>query len=117
MDLRPRPRAPSSEAASPRRPGTGRTADRTGPAARPPRRQSGRVEYTLSRASVAAGEVIVELNNQGEDGHNLNLQLANGRGPSASRKRLAETGSDGRFTLPAGTYRLWCSLPTTKNWG
>ena len=68
-------------------------------------------KYTLSRPSVTAGEVQVELNNQGEDPHNLNLQLANGQGPeysfpeTGSRKREVE-----RFTLPAGTYRLWCSL-------
>ena len=74
--------------------------------------------FILSRPSVTAGEVVVELNNQGEDPHNLNLQLANGQGPelhvpeAASQKRDTE-----RFTLPAGTYRLWCSLPGHEELG
>lgn len=68
--------------------------------------------YTLSRPNLAAGEVIVELNNQGEDPHNLNLQLAGGEGPLL---QIPDTDplqrTSGRFSLPAGTYRLWCSLP------
>ena len=75
-------------------------------------------KYTLSRPSLTAGEVQVELNNQGEDPHNLNLQLANGQGPeysfpeTDSQKREVE-----RFTLPAGTYRLWCSIPGHEELG
>lgn len=37
--------------------------------------------YTLTRPEVAAGEVVIELNNQGEDPHNLNLRLQGGEGP------------------------------------
>ena len=67
--------------------------------------------YTLSRPSVSAGELIVELNNMGEDPHNLNIQpqgsadapLQNPITPS-----LQQTSR--RFTLAAGTYRLWCDL-------
>ena len=67
--------------------------------------------YTLSRAEASAGEVIVELNNQGEDAHNLNLQLANGQGPEYSVPEAgAQKRQEDRFTLPAGNYRLWCSL-------
>jgi hypothetical protein len=68
--------------------------------------------YTLSRPSLTAGEAIVELNNQGEDPHNLNLQLAGGAGPLL---QIPDTDplqrASARFTLPAGVYRLWCSLP------
>jgi plastocyanin len=68
--------------------------------------------FTLSRPSVAAGEVIVELNNQGEDPHNLNLQREGDGGPPLE---VAEAASlehrTARFTLAAGTYQLWCSLP------
>ncbi len=74
--------------------------------------------YTLSRPTLAPGEVIVELNNQGEDPHNLNLQLEGGEGPPLAvpeagplERRVA------RFTLPAGDYRLWCSLPQHDEWG
>jgi plastocyanin len=75
-------------------------------------------EYVLSRPSVTAGEVIVELNNQGEDPHNLNLRLANGQGPEF---HIEETDSLKRstehFTLQPGTYRLWCSLPGHEELG
>jgi plastocyanin len=68
--------------------------------------------YTLSRPSIPPGDVIVELNNAGEDPHNLNLRR---EGVEESPLEIPETESlerrSGRFTLPAGTYRLWCSLP------
>jgi plastocyanin len=61
----------------------------------------------------------VELNNQGEDAHNLNLQRENGAdepvytiSETASRQRQTE-----HFDLPQGTYRLWCSLPTHEEEG
>jgi plastocyanin len=67
--------------------------------------------YTLSRPEVPAGEVIVELNNLGEDPHNLNLQLDDGSGPEAAIPSTGPSGqSKARFTLAAGTYRMWCSL-------
>jgi len=68
--------------------------------------------FTLSRPDVAAGETIVELNNQGGDPHNLNLQREGGEEPPLA---ISEAGPaehrSGRFTLAPGTYRLWCSLP------
>jgi plastocyanin len=68
--------------------------------------------FTLSRPNVKAGEVIVELNNQGGDPHNLNLQR---QGVEEAPLAVSEAGPlehrVGRFTLAAGTYRLWCSLP------
>ncbi len=55
--------------------------------------------------------MIVELNNMGEDPHNLNLQLDDGSGPEASIPVTGPAGqSKARFALPAGTYRIWCSL-------
>jgi plastocyanin len=67
--------------------------------------------YTLSRPELEAGEVVVELNNQGEDPHNLNLQLADESGPELSLATIGPSGqSKGKFTLPTGEYRLWCSL-------
>jgi plastocyanin len=74
--------------------------------------------FVLSRPEVSAGEVTVELNNQGEDAHNLNLQLLGSEGPLLE---VPETASEGHslahFELPAGTYRLWCSLPTHEEQG
>jgi hypothetical protein len=68
--------------------------------------------YVLSRPSVRAGEVTIELNNRGEDPHNLNLREEGGDG---APYELPETDSLQRsvagFDLPTGNYRLWCSLP------
>jgi plastocyanin len=78
------------------------------------------VEYyfVLSRSKVKAGELTVELNNQGEDPHNLNIQRD---GEDGEPLQIAETGSLQRdvatFDLPAGTYRLWCSLPEHEEKG
>jgi plastocyanin len=78
------------------------------------------VEYyfVLSRAKVKAGALTVELNNQGEDPHNLNLQR---EGDGGEPLQIAETDSLQRnvatFDLPAGTYRLWCSLPEHEEKG
>ena len=67
--------------------------------------------FVLSRPKVKAGSLTVELNNQGEDPHNLNLQRG---GDAGEPLQIAETDSLQRnvatFDLPAGTYRLWCSL-------
>src|SRR5215207_6316379 len=75
--------------------------------------------FGLSRPFVFAGEVTVELNNGGaQDPHNLNLRLEGGEEPpleipeaGPGERRLA------RFQLPAGSYRLWCSLPQHEEWG
>jgi plastocyanin len=67
--------------------------------------------YTLSRPEVPAGEVVIELNNMGEDPHNLNVQLEDESGPTGKITAIgpAQQGK-GKFALPAGTYRLWCDL-------
>ena len=78
------------------------------------------VEYyfVLSRPAVKAGELTVELNNQGEDPHNLNIRL---EGSEAEPLQIPETDSLQRsvatFDLPAGIYRLWCSLPEHEEKG
>jgi plastocyanin len=68
--------------------------------------------YILSRPSVKAGELTVELNNRGEDPHNLNLRQ---EGAEGAPLEIPETQSLQRnvatWELPAGKYRLWCSLP------
>lgn len=74
--------------------------------------------WVLSRPKVKAGEVTVELNNQGEDPHNLNLQR---EGDGGEPLAIPETDSLQRnvasFELPAGKYRLWCSLPEHEEKG
>ena len=92
----------------------------------PPRRVSVKADdatpedfrLSLSRPFVVAGEVAVELNNQGQDPHNLNLRP---EGSEALPLEVGEAGPGesrvGRFSLSAGTYRLWCSLPQHEEWG
>lgn len=74
--------------------------------------------FTLSRPSLPPGEAIVELNNQGEDPHNLKLQLEGGEGPPLE---VSEAGPlehrTARLTLAAGSYQLWCSLPEHEEKG
>lgn len=74
--------------------------------------------FVLSRPSVKPGEVTIELNNQGEDPHNLNLLL---EGAAGEPLQIPETDSLERsvasFDLPAGKYRLWCSLPEHEELG
>lgn len=74
--------------------------------------------FTLSRPKVKAGAVTVELNNQGEDPHNLNLRR---EGDAGEPLQIPETDSLQRnvasFDLPAGKYRLWCSLPEHEEKG
>lgn len=74
--------------------------------------------FVLSRPAVRAGELTVELNNQGEDPHNLNIQR---EGEAGEPLQLPETASLQRnvahFQLAPGTYRLWCSLPEHEEKG
>jgi hypothetical protein len=92
----------------------------------PPRRVSVKAEdatpeefsFGLSRPFVVAGEVTVELNNQGQDLHNLNVRLEGSADPPFEVGE-AEPGESRVAHLPLqpGTYRLWCSLPQHEDWG
>lgn len=67
--------------------------------------------FTLTRQSIKSGDTIVELNNRGEDEHDLHLQRLEG-GPEFKIDDTAPLSYNRlRFTTEAGTYRLWCSLP------
>ena len=67
--------------------------------------------YNLSRPEVTAGKVIVELSNQGEDNHNLKLQReGSGDPPLVVPEAAPDDHTTAGFNLPAGTYRLYCSL-------
>lgn len=67
--------------------------------------------FGLSRPEVRAGRVIIQLNNRGEDTHNLRLaDLRSNRSIGA----IPDTGSrqvrSGSFTLKSGLYSLSCTL-------
>jgi plastocyanin len=69
--------------------------------------------FVLSRRSVEPGDIIVELNNRGEDPHNLNIAPTGASGPPLVH--FEDTPSlqlrRKRFSLVPGSYRLWCDLP------
>jgi plastocyanin len=77
-----------------------------------------RTGYTarLSRASVTAGSVVVQLHNQGEDDHNLRVVPTDHAGATVE---FPLTGSGQNTTktlaLTAGKYRLFCTLTTPVN--
>lgn len=75
-------------------------------------------KYTLSHPQALSGTITIELNNKGEDPHNLNLQL---EGSAEPVYEFAETAPDEQsvatFNLPAGAYQLWCSIPTHDEQG
>jgi hypothetical protein len=64
----------------------------------------------LSRGSVKSGRVIVQLQNKGEDVHDLRLRRIGGTRTYA----FPLTSPGGRATLGIkllpGRYRLWCSV-------
>ena len=67
--------------------------------------------YTLSRPEVDAGEVTIELNNQGEDPHNLVLEHEGSADPPVEIPATPSLSQESaRFTLSPGTYLLFCSL-------
>jgi len=94
-------------------PATGEPAPPEEPVANRVSVKSAEYLFILSRPSVNAGAVTVELNNYGEDPHNLHLKRQGGG--AEPELEIAETGPQQRtvaqFALAAGTYRLWCSLP------
>jgi hypothetical protein len=67
---------------------------------------------TLSRTSMQPGPVGVELQNFGEDAHNLRVQRIDGTGEPLDLP-LAESGERQKATgtLAAGEYRVYCTLP------
>jgi plastocyanin len=67
--------------------------------------------FLLSRPDVNAGDVTVELVNEGEDDHNLRMQQG-GAGPLYSIPDLSSLQrATATFNLTPGTWHLWCSLP------
>lgn len=71
----------------------------------------------LSRPAVKAGEVEIELQNDGEDVHDLRLRRIGG-----TRTYLVPSTQPGRrrtieIALRPGRYRLWCSVADHKALG
>jgi hypothetical protein len=118
--------APPAIVAPPTAPVTAPAAVAPPEAEPPPRRVSIKADdatpeafsFSLSRPYVVSGEITLELNNQGQDAHNLNLRSEGSEGAPLEVGE-AEPGERrvGHFALEPGTYRLWCSLPQHEEWG
>lgn len=73
--------------------------------------------FTLSAKKLRAGDTIVELNNQGEDAHDLHIQRVGGGADLATPETEPGEQNRIRFTTSPGSYRLYCSLPNHASWG
>jgi hypothetical protein len=74
---------------------------------------------TLSRARIRPGVAIVQLQNQGEDDHDLRLRRISRLARPTARWSLTRPGrlSELELRLSPGRYRLWCSLPGHRRLG
>ena len=73
--------------------------------------------FSLSRPAVRTGRVTFELQNFGEDGHDLKIRKTTGH-KTVTIKEI-RPGDRARRTLRVtrGRYRLWCSLPGHRQAG
>jgi plastocyanin len=72
--------------------------------------------FVLSRKTIKAGPALIQFLNRGEDPHDLRLRRVSGRGVTARRTLAVPETPSGDLAelearLPAGRYKLWCSLP------
>jgi hypothetical protein len=66
---------------------------------------------TLSRTTLGAGDVTIQVRNWGEDPHDLRIDSIGGIF-SGTWNELAPGAIETKaFALTAGSYRLWCTLP------
>jgi hypothetical protein len=73
--------------------------------------------YSLSRSTVKAGHVIVELVNRGQDTHDLDIRRIGGTHifhfPSVQPGQVV----DRELKLVPGRYRLWCAIADHRERG
>jgi hypothetical protein len=73
--------------------------------------------FSLSRTALQRGPALIELDNLGEDVHDLRLRRIGG----ARTYGLPETKPGGRSVLDVrlrpGRYRLWCSIADHRKRG
>jgi hypothetical protein len=75
----------------------------------------GGFRYTLSRQTVKAGELTIQLNNRGEDPHTMDMQKLDAEespeGPIVAEfSTLPGAQQTKSVTVEPGTYRLWCTI-------
>lgn len=76
----------------------------------------------LSRDTVSAGDVTVQLNNRSMDAHDLHLRPSGSATPEYVIPELAPNASpqgslaEGTFNLTPGNWYLWCDLLDHETW-
>ena len=71
----------------------------------------------MSRQSVRAGSLTIQLVNRGEDGHDLRIRRVGGTGSRGVGEVRPGGMAQFRLKVRRGTYRLWCSLPGHRRAG
>jgi plastocyanin len=68
--------------------------------------------FTLSRPTIQAGPLVIELVNAGQDEHNLHIRPAAG-GADVGAIPIVQPGhhTDMQFDLPPGSYTFYCAMP------
>jgi plastocyanin len=71
--------------------------------------------YTLSRQTVRPGQLTVQLQNKGEDPHDMDMQRIGPAGEALGEVvEIPVTGPGEQDTVPVtvepGRYRMWCNL-------
>jgi plastocyanin len=74
--------------------------------------------FRLSRPTLQAGRLVLELVNAGQDEHNLHIRPAAG-GTDVGAVGIVLPGhhSDVEFNLPPGKYTLYCAMPAHEELG
>jgi hypothetical protein len=66
--------------------------------------------FALSRASIRAGRAVIQLQNFGEDSHDLRLRRIGGNRTYAIPVTAPGKQASIQLRLLPGRYRLWCSV-------
>jgi plastocyanin len=66
--------------------------------------------FQLSRAQLRPGPVTIELDNFGQDAHDLRVQRVGARHVAGTPVVQAGGRAELTLTLRPGRYRFWCSL-------
>lgn len=72
--------------------------------------RAGEWYLSLSRPVVGSGEVTVQLQNRGEDDHNLHLRPVGGSTLAQIPDQRPGGVAEAQPTLAPGRYHLWCDL-------
>ncbi len=66
--------------------------------------------FTLSRLNVRSGPAVIELDNFGQDPHDLRIQRAGSRHIAGLGEITPGSRASLSLDLPPGRYSFWCSV-------